>query len=114
MLKETIGRGDQVQRLIHLEKALQEEQLYSSDLKKKLQAANRQVTTFKAKAKDIAGEQRSGAVSLVVEESDLDRSKSTNDIEQQEEGKANKEQQKGGSPPSQYHLPRLTANKQQR
>lgn len=120
VLKETIGRGDQVQRLFHLEKTLHEEQLYSSDLKKKLQTANRQIAMLRAKVKDL-GKQRaseggppSGASLLgVAEEEDsiLERSRSLNDMETEFE---RKEEQKGGSPPTHYHLPRLNLPKQQR
>ena len=126
MLKETIGRGDQVQRLFHLEKTLLEEQLYSSDLKKKLQAANRQITTLKAKVKELgmykaSGEAQGSAATVsllggVAEDEDslLERSLSMNDLEQEFGVKGNKPEQKGGSPPAQYHLPRLNLPKQQR
>ena len=127
VLKETVGRGEQVQRLFHLEKSLVEEQLYSSDLKKKLQAANKQVASLKAKLKDLArvrrdstagGEVQSAVVSLLgaavaeEEESVLERSRSMNDLEQEEAEEKRGQSGGGGSPPSNFHLPRLT--KQQR
>lgn len=119
VLKETIGRGDQVQRLFHLEKTLMEEQLYSSDLKKKLQLANKQIIILKTKVKDLGTQRQQGvrsAVSLlgVVEDDSIpERSRSMNDLEQDDESRTEGEQ-KGGSPPSQYHLPRLPLSKQRR
>ena len=119
-MKETVGHGGQVQRISSLEKTLLEEQLYSSDLKKKLQSSTKQVTALKGKVKALeqrlhhfeAGE-RSSLLLLGMEEEDsiLERSRSMNDLDQSEEGDK-KERQKGGSPPSQYRLPRLNIPKQ--
>lgn len=118
VLKETVGRGDQVHQIFHLEKGLLEEQLYSNDLKKKLQSANRQITSLKNKLKSLdlqkEGRAGGGGAALLMgleEESLLERSRSMTDLE----GKSgNKEEmvEKGGSPPSQYHLPRLAVFKQ--
>lgn len=120
MLKETIGRGDQVQRIFHLEKSLYEEQLYSSDLKKKNQAANKQIVTLKARLKSLEVERSYGAgkpsISLlgVEEDSVLERSLSVNDLEQEiDKEKSGMElKPKGGSPPSRYHLPRINPSKE--
>lgn len=118
-MKETIGQGDQVQRLFHLEKSLLEEQLYSSDLKKKLQSANKQITTLKTKVKSLEVQRADGGKGSmsplgIEEDSILERSRSMNDLEQDfDKNESGMEQkQKGGSPPSQYHLPRLIVPKQ--
>ena len=123
VLKESGGRGDQAQRAFHLEKTLLEEQLYSSDLKKKLQSANKQIAALKTKVKGLeqqssfAGEGREGdggerrSLSLLgvaaAEDSILERSLSMNDLDQGGDGDGKEEPQKGGSPPSHYRLPRL-------
>ena len=114
MLKEAVGRGDQIQRLFHLEKSLMEEQLYSSDLKKKLQAANKQVSTLKVKLETQKVKEK-GSLSLLLvpeDESILERSRSMNDLEQELDPL--KDAEKGESPPSQYHLSRIVLPKQQR
>ncbi len=122
-----MGHGDQVQRVFHLEKTLLEEQLYSSDLKKKLQTANKQIATLKTKVKALkqqcysaseggrGGERSSlSPTGVAAEESILERSLSMNDLDQEEEdeGDGKEEVQKGGSPPSQFRLPRLNITKQ--
>lgn len=122
MLKAAVGRGDQIQRLFHLEKSLMEEQLYSSDLKKKLQAANRQVSTLKARvmASETQKGKGNGSLSQLMaeegSESILERSRSMNDLEQEFDPSkdASGTTEKGGSPPSLYHLSRMVLPKQQR
>ena len=102
-MKETVGRDDQVQRLFYLEKSLLEEQLYSNDLKKKLQIVNKKNASLESK---IKSEQRStdsakSMLNAAEEDSNLERSRSMNDLEWESE---KEEQQKnGGSPHSQNH-----------
>ena len=122
VLKETVGSRDQdqVKRSFQLEKSLLEEQLYSSDLKKKLQAANKQIASLKTKVKSLeqqqqqqsptegGGGERSLAASLLGvagEESVLERSRSMNDLDKENEG---------GDRERQYRLPRLNIPKQQK
>ena len=118
MLKDTVGRGDKVKQIFHLEKSLLEEQLYSSDLKKKLQSTNRQVTSLKSKLKALELQREGGALSLlrVEDESVMERSRSMTDLEASRGTGGAGEEGRGdvgaGSPPSQYHLPRLTVVKQ--
>ena len=121
MLKETLGHGDRAQHTFHLEKSLLEEQLYSSDLKKKLQSANKQIASLKSRVKslELQRSEGGGGMSLlgvegVDEESVLERSRSMNDLGSGEAGEEGEMElrQKGGSPPSQYHLPRLPVSKQ--
>lgn len=122
VLKEAVGRGDQVQQIFHLEKCLLEEQLYSSDLKKKLQSSNKQLSSLKGKLRALELQQREwgGCVSPLgagsEEESVLERSRSMNDLGEKASGSEEAEGAgRGGggavSPPSQYHLPRLSALK---
>jgi hypothetical protein len=111
LLQDESGGG-----IYHLEKALQEERLYSRDLKMKLQAANRQTESIKAKLDAVenssssssSGKAQSAVSVLKAESSCMERSQSMNDLGGKEV------QQKGESPPSQYHLPRLTTPKQHR
>ena len=116
ILKETIGRGEQTQRLCHLEKSLLEEQLYSTDLKKKLQSANKQITTLKTKVKSLELQRGSCPASLLqTHVNEVERSQSMNDLDVEQDSDENgieRYKPKGGSPPSHYHLPRLTAHKQ--
>ncbi len=118
MLKESVGRGDQVRRLFHLEKSLVEEQLYSSDIKKKLQNANNQIASHKSKIKLLELRQNSTNMNpstsflSVGEDSVLERSRSMNDMEQELDKNENEPSQNEGD--SHYLLTRISTPKQQR
>ena len=111
------GEEEEPEHLFRLEKLIQEEKLYSSDLKKKLQAANRHIANTRTKMEAIEkggalGKVQSAVSLLKVAEGDatnIERSQSMSNLEGKEEGGRSKTegQQKGGSPPAQYHLPRL-------
>lgn len=114
-LKESGGRGDQAQRIFHLEKTLLEEQLYSSDLKKKLQSSNKQITTLKSQVKTLEQQCSEMEGREAEEDSILERSLSMNDLNQSGgDGDKKEEARKGGSPPSNYRLPRLSLTKKPR
>lgn len=118
MLRSRFGQ-DEPQHIQHLENTIKEEKLYSGDLKKKLQAANRHIAsiqaeledTQKAKENNVPGKVASAVSLLKVQSAEgdtsMERSQSMSDLEK-EKGTKTEGMQKGGSPPAQYHLPRLT------